>query len=114
MDHMEPRVVDSPESGRFEILVDGQVAGFAEYQRNGSTVLFVHTEIDPRFEGCGLGSTLARGALGAARDQQSSVLPLCPFIRDYIQRHPDYLDLVPATRRTQFGLEPASARPADG
>jgi len=104
MDHMEPRVVDKPESGRFEILVDGEVAGFAEYQRSGSTVLFTHTEIDSSFEGRGLGSILARGALEATRTQRSSVLPFCPFIRGYIQRHPDYLDLVPADQRTRFGL----------
>ncbi len=92
----EPTVVDRPESGRFEILLDGEVAGFAEYQRSDQTVVFTHTEIDPRFEGRGLGSVLARQALDAARDQRLRVLPLCPFIRGYIQRHPDYLDLVPA------------------
>lgn len=113
MDHVEPRVVDNPESGRFEILVDGDVAGFAEYQRSGSTVSFTHTVIDPRFEGRGLGSILAGGALDATRNPRSSVLPFCPFIRGYIQRHPDYLDLVPADQRTRFGLVSASAGPAD-
>ena len=94
--------------------MDGRAAGFAEYQRSGSTVSFTHTEIDPSFEGRGFGSILAGGALDATRQQRSSVLPFCPFIRGYIQRHPDYLDLVPADQRIRFGLAPASARPAGG
>jgi predicted GNAT family acetyltransferase len=114
MNHMEPRVADNPASGRFEVLVGGEVAGFAEYHRSGSTVWFTHTEIDPSFEGRGLGSILAGGALDAARSQRSSVLPFCPFMRGYIQRHPDYLDLVPADQRIRFGLAPVPARPADG
>jgi predicted GNAT family acetyltransferase len=111
---MEPKVVDNAQSGQFEILVDGLVAGFAEYQRNGSTVVFTHTEIDLQFEGQGLGSILAAAALDAARRQGLSVLPFCPFIRGYIERHPDYLDLVPADQWTRFGLAPAAAGSSDG
>jgi predicted GNAT family acetyltransferase len=54
----------------------------------------VHTEIDPAFEGKGLGSALAAGALDAERALGEPVVPLCPFIRSYIDRHPDYADLV--------------------
>jgi predicted GNAT family acetyltransferase len=107
----EPKVVDNAVADRFEVLVDGEVAGFAEYQRTTSSVAFTHTEIDSAFEGQGLGSTLARGALGAARDAGFAVLPFCPFIRGYIQRHPAYHDLVPADRRAEFGLPPASGQP---
>jgi predicted GNAT family acetyltransferase len=108
MVQMEPSVVDNPAADRFEIRLDGEVAGYAEYQRTGSTVLFTHTVIEPRFSGRGLGSILVRGALDAARSAQASVLPLCPFVRSYIERHPDYVDLVPAGQRTRFGLAPAS------
>src|SRR5829696_1005073 len=107
----DPRVVDNPEAGRFEVLVDGEVAGFAEYQRTKSAVAFTHTVIDPGFEGRGLGSVLARGALDATREAGSPVLPFCPFIRGYIQRHPAYLDLVPDERRAEFELAPASDQP---
>jgi predicted GNAT family acetyltransferase len=107
----EPRVVDNPEAGRFEVLVDGEVAGFSEYRRRKSSVVFTHTVIDPGFEGRGLGSVLALGALDAAREAGSAVLPFCPFIRGYIQRHPAYLDLVPAARRAEFQLAPASDEP---
>ncbi|GGS93022.1 hypothetical protein GCM10010156_59100 [Planobispora rosea] len=105
MEHAEPTVVDNPEAGRFEILVDGRVAGFAEYRRSGTKVSLTHTEIDPAFEGRGLGSILARGALDASRAEGLSVLPFCSFIRGYIERHPDYLDLVPSDQRARFSLD---------
>ncbi len=105
------QVVDHPEAGRFEVLVDGEVAGFAEYRRSGSSVAFTHTVVDPASAGRGLGSVLARRALDAARADGVQVLPFCPFFRAYIQRHPAYLDLVPARRRAQFGL-PAADQPA--
>ena len=107
----DPSVVDAPQAGRFEVLVDGEVAGFAEYRRTSSALAFTHTVIDPAFEGRGLGSVLARGALDATREAGSPVLPFCPFIRGYIQRHPAYLDLVPAERRAEFQLAPASESP---
>jgi predicted GNAT family acetyltransferase len=75
-------------------------------------VAFIHTVIEPRFEGRGLGSLLARGALDATREAGFRVLPFCPFIRGYIERHPAYLDLVPAERRAEFTLAPASGEPA--
>lgn len=111
MDSMDPRVVDNPAASRYQILVDGEVAGFAEYHRRGRTISFTHTVVDPRFKGGGLGSKLARGALDAARDAGLAVLPFCPFIRRYIQRHPAYQDLVPADRWAEFDLQPASAEP---
>ena len=111
MTENEPKVVDNPEAGRFEVLVDGEVAGFAEYRRTTSAVAFTHTVIDPAFEGRGLGSVLARGALDATREAGAPVLPFCPFIRGYIQRHPDYLDLVPEGRRAEFSLAAASDSP---
>lgn len=106
MQHSEPTVVHDPGKSRFEIRQDGAVVGFADYQRNGSTVSLTHTVVDPAFEGRGLGSALARTALDAARDQGDTVLPFCDFIRSYVEQHPEYLDLVPAGQRTRFGLAP--------
>jgi len=103
---MDITVADHPKAHRFEITVDGKVAGFAAYMRDGSTVSFTHTEIDPSFEGKGLGSALARGALDATKAQGRAVLPFCPFIRGYVERHPEYLELVPADQRPGFGLPP--------
>lgn len=87
-------VHDNPERRRYEITVDGVLAGFAQYVRKGRRIIFVHTEIDDAYEGHGLGSQVAKGALDDARAQQLAVVPVCPFIERYIERHPEYRDLV--------------------
>jgi predicted GNAT family acetyltransferase len=98
-------VVDAPERGRFEIRAGEKLAGFTVYQRRPGEIAFVHTEVDPSFEGQGAGSRLIASALDTAREQGLVVLPYCPFVRGYIARHPDaYLDLVPRDRRKSFGL----------
>ncbi|MEV5971662.1 GNAT family N-acetyltransferase [Streptomyces sp. NPDC051921] len=104
---MEPQVTDRPDTSRYEVLVgdDGtETAGFAEYHLSEGEIAFIHTEIDARFAGRGLGGALARGALGDARARGLSVLPYCPFIRGWIGKHPAYADLVPEVRRARFGL----------
>ncbi|MFD8009174.1 GNAT family N-acetyltransferase [Streptomyces sp. NPDC058955] len=111
---MEPQVIDQPEKSRYEILAvaeadvhgDGtaETAGFAEYHLSEGEIAFIHTEIDPRFGGRGLGGLLARGALDDARARGLRVLPYCPFIRGWIGKHPEYADLVPEARRARFGL----------
>jgi predicted GNAT family acetyltransferase len=102
------RVVDEPERSRFEIRVDGDVAGFTEYRRRPGLIAFIHTLIDPRFEGRGLASQLVRTALSEARSDGLSVLPFCPFVRSYIAGHTVYLDVVPEDMRAKFDL-PAHA-----
>ena len=101
---MAQRVVDNPNGSRFEIYDDEELAGFAEYHRFRNEIAFIHTEIDPRFEGRGLAGLLARTALDTVREQGLGVLPYCPFIRGWITKHPDYVDLVPASQRAKFGL----------
>ena len=101
---MEPRVADNPDRSRFEIFDDNELAGFAEYHRYQDEIAFIHTKIDPRFGGRGLGGALARAALDSAREQGLAVLPYCPFIRGWISKHPDYTDLVPQNQRQRFGL----------
>jgi predicted GNAT family acetyltransferase len=97
-------VRDAPERERFELEVDGEIVGFVQYRRRPGAVAFLHTEIDPGHEGSGLGSVLVAGALDEVRRTGGHVLPLCPFVRSFIERHPEYLDLVPEERRAQFGL----------
>src|SRR6476620_2774463 len=89
-----PVVTDVPDMHRFEVRLDGELAGFAVYHRRGGRIYLVHTEIDPAFEGQGLGSALARGVLDAERTIGEPVVPLCPFMRSYIDRHPDDAALV--------------------
>ncbi|GAA4825371.1 GNAT family N-acetyltransferase [Actinomycetospora corticicola] len=103
-------VTDVPERHRYEIRVGDQVAGFAEYalrsdrHGDGETIAFIHTEVDDAFAGQGLAGRLARAALDDARARKLAVLPFCPFIRGWIAKHPDYVDLVPTGRREQFDL----------
>ena len=101
---MTVQVVRNDEKRRYEGLVEGALAGFAEYQLTDELVVFTHTEVDPAFEGQGVGSTIAAAALDDVRaDGSRKVLPLCPFISGWIARHPDYADLV-------YGAPPSTAR----
>lgn len=99
-----PTVLDVAEWSRFEIHVGGRLAGFTVYRIEPGTITFTHTEIDKGYEGKGLGSILVQGALDAARARRLAVLPQCPFVRGWIQRHPDYVNLVPEDQRARFGL----------
>src|SRR5690606_19380608 len=87
-------VADNVAAARFEVRLDGTVVGFADYVLKGGTIILSHTEVQPEFEGRGLGSRLARAALDAARDAGLKVIPRCPSIARYIDRHPEYADLV--------------------
>jgi predicted GNAT family acetyltransferase len=91
---METTVIDVPESDRFEIRDGDRVLGLAAYQRRGDTFVFHHTEVDPDAGQSGLGSTLVRAALDEVRSQGGSVVPSCSFVAGWIERHPDYADLV--------------------
>lgn len=84
----------NPQQSRYEAHIDGELAGFAEYQLTDRLVVFTHTEVEPRFEGKGVGSALARFALDDVRTTGKDVLPLCPFIKGWIGKHPEYVDLV--------------------
>jgi hypothetical protein len=97
-------VKDHPEQSRYEIETDGELGGFVQYRRSGRELTLIHTETDPRFRGHGLGGHLIAAVLDEARQQDLAVLPYCPFARAFIADHPEYLDLVPATRRAGFGL----------
>jgi predicted GNAT family acetyltransferase len=87
-------VVDAPDRRRFEASIEGELAGFARYVRLPDRVVFTHTEVDPAFEGRGVGSALAKGALDAMRAGGARVEARCPFIAAYITRHPAYADLL--------------------
>jgi uncharacterized protein len=91
---MEPTVQDAPASDRYEIRDGDRVLGIASYQRRGDTLVFTHTEVDPDAGQSGLGSTLVRGALDDVRSRGGRVVAQCSFVRGWIERHPEYGDLV--------------------
>jgi uncharacterized protein len=97
-------VRENPALERFEISVDGSVAGFAQYRLRPGLIAFIHTEIEERFEGKGLASRLIVEALDSARTRNLAVLPFCPFVNAYIRDHHEYVSLVPEGYRTQFDL----------
>ena len=101
---MDLEVTDNPDKARFEIIVDGELAGFVLYHLRGSEIAFTHTETDDRFRGHGLGGHLVQASLDSARERHLAVLPYCPFVNSWIAAHPEYADLVPIGRREQFGL----------
>lgn len=90
----ELRVVDNAELNRYEVYVGSVLAGFTDYHAQPGLVTLKHTEIDPAFEGRGIGSRLVAGTLDHIRERGAGVLPICPFVRAYLQRHPEYGDLV--------------------
>ncbi len=96
------RVVDDPEGSRFEVRVGDELAGHAEYRLRPGRMVLTHTEVDERFQGRGLAGRLARTALDAARDRELQVTPLCPYIADYIRKHPEYVPIVDDKHRSEF------------
>ena len=101
---MDVEVTDNPDKARFEIVADAELAGFVRYHLRGNESAFPHPETDDRFRGPGLASQLVQAALDTARARHLAVLPYCPFVRGWLEEHPEYADLVPAGKREQFGL----------
>ena len=85
------RVVDNPSASQYEVFADdGALAGYSTYERQGDHIVFLHTEIDLDHEGQGLGSILVRTALEDVRDRGLKVVPRCPFVKEYLERHLEY------------------------
>lgn len=89
----EGAVRDDPEAGRFEVTVDGKTA-WLEYARGPHRLVLLHTEVPPALEGRGLAGRLARHAFERARQEGLEVVPECPFQRSWLERHPEYHDLL--------------------
>ena len=86
-------VRNDPEQDRYVTEVDGREAVLG-YSRDGDRIRLHHTRVPPALEGRGIGSGLARHALDRAREEGLRVRPDCPFVAEYIRRHPEYLDVV--------------------
>ena len=88
------QVTEDPDAGRFIMTLDGEPIGFLQYQSLPGPTVLEHVEIEPRFEGRGLGGALTKAALDEFRARGVTVVPQCPFIARYIRSHPEYTDMV--------------------
>jgi predicted GNAT family acetyltransferase len=88
-------VVNNTAKQRYELAVDGHIAA-TYYTITGGVITFVHTEVPPELGGKGIGSRLIRGALDQVRAGGLKVIAQCPFVKAYIEKHPDYADLLSA------------------
>jgi uncharacterized protein len=90
---MNSSVVDNQEKSRFEMEVPGGHA-IADYRVEGGTIVMTHTEVPGELRGQGFGEKLARGALDIIRTRGLKVVPKCPFIRSFFEKHPEYSELL--------------------
>jgi predicted GNAT family acetyltransferase/glutaredoxin len=90
----EAEIVDVPGASRYELRLGGRLIGLAAYRRRDGRIAFTHTEVDESCEGRGFGTRLAAAAVEDAARQGLEVVPLCPFIAHYIERHPEFEQLV--------------------
>lgn len=97
-------VQDNPTDSRFEITVEGELAGYVDYRLDGQEYALPHTRVLPPFEGRGIGGQLVTGALAEIASRGGTVLPYCPFVPKVIRDNPEYLKLVPTDQREMFGL----------
>jgi hypothetical protein len=97
-------VVDNKEQSRYEVHEDGETLAIADYVKGPGTVSFTHTETFDGHRGQGHAGRMIDQALRDARAEELEVVPYCWFVARHIGAHPEFLDLVPAERRAEFGL----------
>jgi predicted GNAT family acetyltransferase len=85
---VDDRVTDNRQARRFELVTGGEVA-FLNYERRKHTLVLVHTEVPPAFRGRGIGGALVKAGLEAARREGLRAVPLCPFVKAYLRKHPE-------------------------
>jgi uncharacterized protein len=100
----EPEIVDDKEQSRYETHLGGETVAIADYVKQPGIVSFTHTETFDGHKGQGLAGRMIERALRDAREEELEVMPFCSFVADYIGAHREFLDLVPAERRAEFGL----------
>jgi hypothetical protein len=95
---MGPTILDVEAKQRYEVRIEGELAGYLDYVVKRGRIALVHTEVLPAHQGQGLAGQLARFALDDARRRSLRVIPSCPYVRAYIERHPEVQDIVVGTR----------------
>ncbi len=90
---MNNAVSNNPAHHRYELDVDGHTAA-TYYKTADGVITFIHTEVPPELGGKGIGSRLIKGALDQVRSDGLKVIAECPFVKAYIEKHPEYADLL--------------------
>jgi predicted GNAT family acetyltransferase len=98
---LDVAVINKESASRYEAHIGDDLVGLTTYELAGDRVIFTHAEVYPRWEGQGVGSALARGALDDVIAQGKQITPLCPFIVSYIRRHPAYIEHVDDVHRSE-------------
>lgn len=93
-DDVAPRITDAPERQRYEAHLGNDLAGVLEYTVRRNRIVLVHTEVASHAEGRGVAAALTRSALDDARRLGRRVIAACPYVRRYLERHPEDLDIV--------------------
>lgn len=93
-----------PEKFRYEVLVDGEVVGHADYTVDGETLTVPSTKVDPVHQGNGYAGLMIEQLLQDAKRSGQAVVPRCPYVSAYIGKHSEHRDLVPEDRHEEFGL----------
>lgn len=83
-----------PTRQRYAFDLGGGEQAVIDYERTGNTLHLVHTWVPPRFEGQGIAAELTEAALGEIRAQGLQIVPECSYIERYVERHPEWRDLV--------------------
>lgn len=91
---MKPEVRDNREAGRYELIADEKVLGYADYRIHDDVVIFPHTVIAPEMRGQGLGEVLVEGALDDVRATGRRVVASCWFVAEFIDARTQYQDLL--------------------
>ncbi|MGA2055578.1 MAG: GNAT family N-acetyltransferase [Bradyrhizobium sp.] len=86
-------VVNNPAQHRYELVVDGHLAA-TYYKVSDGVITFIHTDVPKELGGKGVGSQLVKGALDQVRADGLKVIPQCPFVKAYIDKNPEYADLL--------------------
>jgi uncharacterized protein len=104
MDTAHVTIENNTEKQQYEAKQDGKVVAFAEYRPIGQSIMFTHTEVNEDLEGKGVGSQLIRHALEDTKAQGMTAIPMCPFVKIFIQRHKEFIDVVHPSHRKVFGM----------
>lgn len=93
MKYEEEKLRVNAESNRLELEIEGSTA-FIEYKLSGHTIFLIHTEVPKELEGRGVGGAIVQKALQYAKDNGYYIVPLCPFVQAYLQRHKEWNDII--------------------